>query len=192
MPKSNAYVKSDDVQQSRDERMQRLRAELREHIRFLNDHDIMSDNWLRMAESLHQIANVAFMEMHLPAAEENPVLGLPLPLHFSHVTHTLHARRMPHTAGAEGQEGNRHAVGPGEGRAGHPHSAGGGQAQPGAASAQQVQSGAALGQVRRLGQGSSALSTSCVWLFPLSRSRMCCQATCKKFNSDAAAVLARY
>lgn len=54
--------------------MTRLKFELREHIRFLSDYEIMSKDWLRMAESLHQIANVAFMETHLPPSETNPLL----------------------------------------------------------------------------------------------------------------------
>lgn len=54
--------------------MTRLKCELREHIRFLTDYEILSVDWLKMAESLHQIANVAFMETHLPPADSNPLL----------------------------------------------------------------------------------------------------------------------
>jgi len=50
-----------------------LKHELRDHIRFLADYEIMNTDWMRMAESLHQIANVAFMETHLPPSEENPL-----------------------------------------------------------------------------------------------------------------------
>lgn len=71
--RKNAYSKSDDAGASREERMNRLKFELREHIRFLADYELLSSDWLRMAESLHQIANVAFMETHLPAASENPL-----------------------------------------------------------------------------------------------------------------------
>jgi len=53
--------------------MKRLKDELREHIRFLADYELLSMDWLRMAESLHQIANVAFMETHLPPSEDNPL-----------------------------------------------------------------------------------------------------------------------
>lgn len=53
--------------------MTRLKFELREHIRFLADYEILSTDWLRMAESLHQIANVAFMETHLPPSDVNPL-----------------------------------------------------------------------------------------------------------------------
>ena len=35
--------------------MTRLKYELREHIRFLNDFEPMSTDWLRMAESLNQV-----------------------------------------------------------------------------------------------------------------------------------------
>jgi len=72
--RENAYVKSNDPSASRDERMTRLKFELREHIRFLADYPILSTDWLRMAESLHQIANVAFMETHLPPSDQNPLL----------------------------------------------------------------------------------------------------------------------
>jgi hypothetical protein len=68
-----AYVKSDEVSVSREDRLNRLKAELREHIRYLSDYELLSNEWFRMAESLHQIANVAFMETHLPANEENPL-----------------------------------------------------------------------------------------------------------------------
>jgi len=71
--RKNNYVKSDDPNISREERMTRLKFELREHIRFLSDYDVMTTDWLRMAESLHQIANVAFMETHLPASDDNPL-----------------------------------------------------------------------------------------------------------------------
>jgi len=68
-----AYNKADEAGASREERMARLKAELREHIRFLADYDLLSTDWLRMAESLHQIANVAFMETHLPPSDDNPL-----------------------------------------------------------------------------------------------------------------------
>jgi len=43
-------------------------------VRFcLPDYDLLSTDWLRMAESLHQIANVAFMETHLPPSDDNPL-----------------------------------------------------------------------------------------------------------------------
>jgi len=67
------YVKGDDVSLTREEKIGRLKFELREHIRFLGDHDVLSTEWLRMAESLHQIANVAFMETTLPPSEDNPL-----------------------------------------------------------------------------------------------------------------------
>jgi len=53
--------------------MTRLKCELREHVRFLDGYEVMSTDWLRMAESLNQIANVAFMETHLPPNESNPL-----------------------------------------------------------------------------------------------------------------------
>jgi len=53
--------------------MARLKTELRTHIRFLGDFAILSSDWLKMAESLQQIASVAFMETHLPPSEENPL-----------------------------------------------------------------------------------------------------------------------
>lgn len=73
MSRENAYVKNNDSSVSKEERMTRLKLELREHVRFLSDYDIMSSDWLRMAESLNQIANVAFMETHLPPSESNPL-----------------------------------------------------------------------------------------------------------------------
>jgi len=74
MSRSNHYVNSNDPNASREERMTRLKCELREHIRFLTDYEILSVDWLKMAESLHQIANVAFMETHLPPSDSNPLL----------------------------------------------------------------------------------------------------------------------
>jgi len=71
--RKGAYNKADDAGASREERMSRLKFELREHIRFLADYDLLSTDWLRMAESLHQIANVAFMETHLPPSDDNPL-----------------------------------------------------------------------------------------------------------------------
>lgn len=73
MPKEDAYVKENDSTASKEERMTRLKFELREHVRFLDGYEIMSTDWLRMAESLNQIANVAFMETHLPPSESNPL-----------------------------------------------------------------------------------------------------------------------
>mmetsp|Transcript_19544 Transcript_19544/g.38689 ORF Transcript_19544/g.38689 Transcript_19544/m.38689 type:complete len:341 (-) Transcript_19544:217-1239(-) len=74
MNRAGKYVKTDDPNASREERMTRLKFELREHIRFLTDFEILSVDWLKMAESLHQIANVAFMETHLPPSDSNPLL----------------------------------------------------------------------------------------------------------------------
>ena len=71
--RKTAYSKADDAASSREERLGRLKTELREHIRFLSDYDPLSSDWLRMAESMHQIANVAFMETSLPLVEENPL-----------------------------------------------------------------------------------------------------------------------
>lgn len=67
------YLKQDRTQ-SKEERMRRLKHELREHIRFLSDFELLSVDWFRLTESLNQIANVAFMEMHLPASQQNPLL----------------------------------------------------------------------------------------------------------------------
>lgn len=71
--KKSAYSKADDAASSREERLARLKTELREHIRFLSDYELLSSDWLRMAESMHQIANVAFMETSLPLVEDNPL-----------------------------------------------------------------------------------------------------------------------
>ena len=72
--RKTTYSKADDAASSREERLTRLKAELREHIRFLSDYELLSSDWLRMAESMHQIANVAFMETSLPLVEDNPLL----------------------------------------------------------------------------------------------------------------------
>lgn len=77
--KKSAYSKEDDPSVSREDRIARLKTELREHIRFLSDYEPMSTDWLRMAESMHQIANVAFMETSMSlteagAAQSEPAL----------------------------------------------------------------------------------------------------------------------
>ena len=72
--RKTTYSKADDAASSREDRLVRLKTELREHIRFLSDYELLSSDWLRMAESLHQIANVAFMETSLPLQEDNPLL----------------------------------------------------------------------------------------------------------------------
>lgn len=71
--RSAKYESSGDASSTKEERITRLKFELREHIRFLSDFKLLSKDWLKMAESLHQIANVAFMETHLPAKENNPL-----------------------------------------------------------------------------------------------------------------------
>jgi hypothetical protein len=58
----------------RAERVTRLKIELTEHIRFLNFYEFLSDAWLRMADSLGQLAQVAFMENHFPSKERSPLL----------------------------------------------------------------------------------------------------------------------
>jgi len=73
VPRKSTYTKADDAAAGREERLARLKTELREHIRFLSDYELLSTDWLRMAESMHQIANVAFMETSLPLIEENPL-----------------------------------------------------------------------------------------------------------------------
>lgn len=74
MPKANQYsTPGDAAADSKEERMARLKVELREHIRFLSDYEILSQDWLRMAESVNQIANVAFMETQLPPSQTNPL-----------------------------------------------------------------------------------------------------------------------
>lgn len=55
--RKTAYSKSDDATSSREERMSRLKYELREHIRYLSDYQLLNTDWLRMAESLHQVNN---------------------------------------------------------------------------------------------------------------------------------------
>ena len=55
--------------------MSRLKVELREHIRYLSDFDLLSTEWLRMADSATQIANVALMETMLQPMQANPVSG---------------------------------------------------------------------------------------------------------------------
>ncbi len=62
-----------DATANREERLARLKAELREHIRALGDFKFLSVEWLKMAESLQQVANVASMETHLPGIEQNSV-----------------------------------------------------------------------------------------------------------------------
>ena len=121
-----AYSKADDAASSREERLARLKTELREHIRFLSDYDLLSSDWLRMAESMHQIANVAFMETSLPLIEENPVSSLPPTPPPPHLLPTPrpHSPLCPLsslTAAADWKEGSRHSVGPGEGRVGRPY-----------------------------------------------------------------------
>jgi len=43
---------------TREQRMYKLKMELRDHIRYLHNYDVMSLEWLRMAESLHQVCLV--------------------------------------------------------------------------------------------------------------------------------------
>jgi len=57
----------------REEKLNRLKIELREHIRFLSDYSLLSPEWLRMADSLGQIAAVAQLETKLQPNKENPV-----------------------------------------------------------------------------------------------------------------------
>eukprot|EP00455_Lapot_gusevi_P008268 TRINITY_DN1358_c0_g1_i1.p1 TRINITY_DN1358_c0_g1~~TRINITY_DN1358_c0_g1_i1.p1 ORF type:complete len:361 (-),score=93.18 TRINITY_DN1358_c0_g1_i1:117-1139(-) len=68
--KANAYATT-DATASRDERIARLKSELRDHIRSLADFRFLSVEWLKMAESLQQVANVALMESHMPGSEGN-------------------------------------------------------------------------------------------------------------------------
>ena len=70
----DTYAKTDEgALDRREERMARLKFELREHIRFLHDYEILTTDWLRMAESLHQIANVALKELQLQPSAVNPL-----------------------------------------------------------------------------------------------------------------------
>lgn len=50
-----AYSKPDPAGQTKEDRIKKLKTELREHIRFLGSYDVLSADWVRMAQSLHQV-----------------------------------------------------------------------------------------------------------------------------------------
>ena len=72
--RQNTYVKADSVAATREQRLKKLKFELREHIRFLGNYPLLSADWLRMVDSLNQISNVAYMETQVLPTPENPVL----------------------------------------------------------------------------------------------------------------------
>lgn len=53
--------------------MAQLKIELRSHIRLLGDYDFLSADWFALADSLHQVANVALMETFAGLADDNPL-----------------------------------------------------------------------------------------------------------------------
>ncbi len=56
--KTNSYAKPiDEHQNARDESVKRLKLEVRDHVRALHDFEILSVDWLRMAESVGQVKN---------------------------------------------------------------------------------------------------------------------------------------
>ena len=61
--RTSSYVDTThDSGLSREERVTRLKQELRDHIRGFGDFKVLSIEWLKMTESLLQVANVATME----------------------------------------------------------------------------------------------------------------------------------
>lgn len=69
-----AYLNSEvSLESTREERINRLQKELREHVRSIVDYDPLTKNWVRLSDSMQQVANVALMEEYLPQHSANPL-----------------------------------------------------------------------------------------------------------------------
>lgn len=56
---------------TRDLRLKKLKYKLREHIRRFHYRPLLSEEWLKMSDSINQVAEVAFMEMTIPFDSTN-------------------------------------------------------------------------------------------------------------------------
>ncbi len=52
------YSKSDEMTNIREERVSKLRHELRDHYRSLSNHTFLSQEWLKMVDTIYQVAGV--------------------------------------------------------------------------------------------------------------------------------------
>jgi len=58
---------------TRDLRLKKLKVKLREHVRRFHYHPALSKGWLKMADSISQVAEVSFMELSVPFESDNKV-----------------------------------------------------------------------------------------------------------------------
>jgi len=75
--KQDAY-KTTEYIGNRDLRLSKLKKKMREHIRRFHYHPVLTDGWVKMADSISQVAEVSFMEMGVPFKTDskvNDVLG---------------------------------------------------------------------------------------------------------------------
>jgi len=63
--------RSNDFLGTREARIKKLKVKLREHIRSLHYNPCFADDWIKMSDSISQVAEVAFMEMSIPFKSNN-------------------------------------------------------------------------------------------------------------------------
>jgi hypothetical protein len=49
------YAKADNAAVNKEERLRRLRTEVRDYVRQITDQPLLSADWLRVAQSLHEV-----------------------------------------------------------------------------------------------------------------------------------------
>jgi len=68
--------KSTNYSSSRDLRLKKLKGKLREHIRLIHYYSPLTESWIKMADSISQVAEVAFMELEVPFKSDSQVKEL--------------------------------------------------------------------------------------------------------------------
>ncbi|KUF89410.1 hypothetical protein AM588_10002324 [Phytophthora nicotianae] len=66
MSRKHHYVPKKEASDSFEELSAKLTADLRNHVRFMADYPVLSDDWIQMAEQIHRIGNITEMERQLP------------------------------------------------------------------------------------------------------------------------------
>ncbi|KAF1777224.1 hypothetical protein GQ600_23001 [Phytophthora cactorum] len=66
MSRKHHYVPKKEASDSFEELSAKLTADLRNHVRFMADYPVLSDDWIQMAEQINRIGNITEMERQLP------------------------------------------------------------------------------------------------------------------------------
>lgn len=66
MSRKHHYVPKREATDSFEELSAKLTADLRNHVRFMADYPVLSDDWIQMAEQIGRIGHITEMERQLP------------------------------------------------------------------------------------------------------------------------------